>query len=56
MMTCDICHDTTGPFEVTEYKNRLVLACENCVKKYNKKDKAKMKRQDKRKKYYYRTL
>lgn len=44
MMQCDICHDTGGPFEVTEYKDRLVLACEECIKKYNKQDKAKTKR------------
>ena len=35
-MQCEICKDTNGPFEIIEYKNRCVLACEDCARKERK--------------------
>lgn len=61
MMQCQICGDTNGPFELFDFKNRVVLGCEHCAKlsKENKIRQEKInkrKPKDKRKKYYYRTL
>lgn len=47
MMDCDICHDTEGPFEITEiYKRdgnkeftRCAMTCERCAKKIRKENK-----------------
>ena len=40
MMECQLCHDTNGPFEVIEHKNRCILACEDCARKERKNDTA----------------
>lgn len=31
-MQCQICGDTQGPFIIFDYKNRVVLGCEDCEK------------------------
>lgn len=36
MMQCEICRDTTGPFEIEEHKNRCKLVCEDCAKAIRK--------------------
>lgn len=30
MMQCQICGDTQGPFAIFEFKNRVILGCEDC--------------------------
>lgn len=32
MMQCQICGNTNGPFEIFDFKNRVVLGCEDCAK------------------------
>lgn len=36
MMQCQICGDTQGPFEIIDYKKRVVLSCEDCAKAVEK--------------------
>ncbi len=38
-MQCQVCKDTTGPFEFEDYKNRVILVCEDCGKKIRKENK-----------------
>lgn len=37
-MQCQICGDTQGPFEIFEFKNRVILGCEDCAKAERKKN------------------
>lgn len=31
MMQCQLCGNTQGPFEIFDYKNRVILGCEDCA-------------------------
>lgn len=30
-MMCELCHDTTGPFEIIDHDKRCKLVCEDCA-------------------------
>ena len=36
-MSCDLCRDQNGPFQIIEYKNKCILVCEDCAKKEERK-------------------
>lgn len=40
-MQCQICGDTGGPFEIIDYRKRVILACEICAEKNKKERKIK---------------